>query len=62
MGTNGAPLLVDLFLYPYETEFLQNIVKNKNIKDAKSFNFTYRYIDDVLSIINPSIGKWLPSM
>ena len=62
MGTNCAPLLADLFLYSYETEFLQNLVRNKNIKDAKSFNFTYRYIDDVLSINNPSFAKWLPSI
>jgi len=57
MGTNCAPLLADLFLYSYETEFLQNLVKNKKIKDARSFNFTYRYIDDVLSINNPSFVK-----
>ncbi len=30
--------------------------------DAKSFNFTYRYIDDVLSINNPSFSQWLPSI
>ena len=62
MGTNCAPLLADLFLYSYETEFLQNLVKNKKIKDARSFNFTYRYIDDVLSINNPSFARWLPSI
>ena len=32
------------------------------MKDAKSFNFTYRYIDDVLSINNPSFAQWLPSI
>jgi hypothetical protein len=26
MGTNCAPLLADLFLYSYESEFLQNLV------------------------------------
>jgi hypothetical protein len=31
MGTNCAPLLVDLFLYSYESEFLQKLVKNKKI-------------------------------
>ena len=41
MGTNCAPLLVDLFLYSYE------LVKDKKIHEARAFNFTYRYIDDV---------------
>jgi hypothetical protein len=50
MGTNCAPLLADLFLYSYESEFLQLLVKDKKIHEARSFNFTYRYIDDVLSI------------
>jgi hypothetical protein len=29
MGTNCAPLLADLFLYSYESEFLQKLVKDK---------------------------------
>ena len=59
MGTNCAPLLADLFLYSYEAEFLQNLVKNKKHREAKSFNFTFRYIDDVLSINNPAINNYL---
>ena len=50
MGTNCAPLLADLFLYSYESEFLQKLVKDKKIHEARAFNFTFRYIDDVLSI------------
>jgi hypothetical protein len=50
MGTNCAPLLADLFLYSYESEFLQKLVKDKKMQEARAFNFTYRYIDDVLSI------------
>ena len=52
MGTNCAPLLADLFLYSFESEFLQKLVKDKEIREARAFNFTYRYIDDVLSINN----------
>ena len=59
MGTNCAPLLADLFLYSYEAEFLQNLVKNKNIKVKKSFNFTFRYIDDVLSLNHKKFGDFL---
>ena len=28
MGTNCAPLLADLFLYSYENEFLDNMIKS----------------------------------
>jgi hypothetical protein len=31
MGTNCAPLLADLFLYSYESEFRQKLVKDKKI-------------------------------
>ena len=59
MGTNCAPLLADLFLYSYESEFLQKLVKDKKIHEARAFNFTYRYIDDVLSI-NSRFAEFLP--
>jgi len=48
MGTKCAPLLVDLFLYSYEADFIQGILK----KLARSCNFTFRYTDDVLSLNN----------
>lgn len=60
MGTNCAPLLADLFLYSYETEFLQNLVRNNKIKEARSFNFSYRYIDDVLSLNNSNFADYIP--
>ena len=60
MGTNYAPLLADLFLYSYESEFLQKLVKDKKIHEARAFNFTYRYIDDVLSINNSRFAEFLP--
>jgi hypothetical protein len=41
MGTNCAPLLADLFLCSYESEFLQNLVKDKKIHETRAFNFTY---------------------
>jgi hypothetical protein len=45
--------------WSYESEFLQKLVKNKKIHEARAFNFTYRYIDDVLSINNSRIDKEL---
>jgi hypothetical protein len=59
MGTNCAPLLADLLLYSYESEF-QKLVKDKKIHGARAFNFTYRYIDDVLSINNSRFAEFLP--
>jgi hypothetical protein len=52
MGTNCPPLLADLFLSSYEAEFVQKLLQDNNKKLAVSFNHTYRYIDDVLSINN----------
>ena len=60
MGTNGVPLLADLFLYSYESEILQKLVKDKKIHEARAFNFTYRYLDDVLSINNSRFVEFLP--
>ena len=60
MGTNCAPLLSNLFLYSCESEFLQNLVKDKKIHEARAFNFTYRYNDDVFSINDPRFAEFLP--
>ena len=54
-----APLLADLFLYSYEAEFIQTLIKSGKRHFAKSFHFTYRYIDDVLSINNPKFGDYI---
>ena len=48
MGTNCAPLLGDLFLYSYENEFLDKLVKEGKRKLARKFNLSYRYIDDLI--------------
>ena len=50
MGINCAPLLADLVLYSYEAEFVQSLLQAGKIHLAQQFNFTYRYIDDVLSL------------
>ena len=43
MGTNCAPLLADLFLYSYENEFLDNMIRSGHRRLARSFNLCYRY-------------------
>ena len=52
MGTNCAPLLADLLLYSYKADFIQWLLKKNEKKLARSFNFTFRYIDDVFSLRN----------
>jgi hypothetical protein len=59
MGTNCAPLLAHLFLYSYEADFIQGLVKKNEKKIARSFNFTFRYIDDVFSLNNSRFGDFV---
>jgi hypothetical protein len=56
MGTNCAPLLADQFLYSYEADFMQWLLKKNEKKLPRSFNFTFRYIDDILSLNNSRFG------
>ena len=59
MGTNCAPLLADLFLYSYGAEFVQSLLQAGKKHLAQQFNFTYRYIDDVLSLKNTKFAEYL---
>jgi hypothetical protein len=59
MGTNCAPLLANLFLYSYEADFIQGLLKKNEKKLARSFNFKFRYIDDVLSLNNSRFGDFV---
>ena len=62
MGTNCIPLLADLFLYSCEADFIQGLLKKNEKKLARSFNFTLRYIDDVLSLNNSRFGDFVDSI
>ena len=58
MATNCAPLLAALFLYSYEAEFVQSILQAGKKHLVQQFNFTYRYIDNVLCVKSrPSCSK-----
>ena len=58
-GTNCAPLLADLFLYSYESEFLDKLVNTGKRKLAKKFNLSYRYIDDLISFNNKKYKEFI---
>ena len=59
MGTNCAPLHADLFLYSYENEFLDNMIRGGHRRPSRSFNLCYRYIDDLLVLITRSFLDYL---
>jgi hypothetical protein len=48
-----------LFLYSHEVDFIQEILNKNEKKLAQSFNFTFRYIDDVLSLNNSKLGDFV---
>ena len=54
-----APLLTDFFLYSYEADFIQGLLKTNEKKLARSSNFMFRYIDDVLSLNNSRFGDFV---
>ena len=59
MGTNCVHLLADLFLYSSEADFIQRLLKKNDKKLARSCNFTFRYIGDVLSLNNSRFGDFV---
>ena len=59
IGTNCAPLVVDLFLFCYERDFMMSLSDDKQayVIDA----FYTRYLDDILNINNVYFGQIYPS-
>ena len=56
MGTDCAPLLANLFLFHYEYKFMLNNLKQDR-QLAKRFSNTFRYIDDLLTLNNPTFEE-----
>ena len=59
VGANCAPLLADLFLYSYENEFLDKLIKEGKRKLARKLNLSYRYIDDLISFNNKRFKEFI---
>ena len=55
MGTNYAPLLADLFLHPFEYDFVLNSMKQDMTKAIPLSN-TFPYTDDLFSVNNEEFG------
>ena len=62
MGTNCAPLLADLFLYSYESEFLDSLVRRSHRRLGRSFNLCYRHIDDLIVSNNKKFLDYLKNI
>ena len=52
MGTDCAPYLANLFLFAYEFDFLNAILKEKDFTTLHKFKKCHRYIDDLLAVNN----------
>ena len=52
VSTNCAPLLADLFLFCYETDFLLSLSDDNQSETIEAFNSTSRYLDNLLNINN----------
>ena len=52
IGTNCAPLVADLFLLCYETDFIVSLFDNKQADIIDAITITARYLDDILNINN----------
>jgi len=49
MGSDPAPFMANLFLYHYEKKWLQ-ATKKRDIRKARRFGSTFRFIDDLCAI------------
>jgi len=58
MGTNCAPPLANLYLYAYESGFIDRLEMARP-KAAKDFHMSFRLIDDVLSADNPCLREYI---
>ena len=59
MGKNCAPFLADLFLYPYENDFLEKLIQEGKRKLARIFSLSYRYNDNIICFSNTRFKKFI---
>ena len=52
MGTNCAPLVADMFLFCYESDFMKSLSRGNQADIIEAFNSTFRYLDELLNTDN----------
>ena len=50
MGIDPAPFMANLFLHFYEFRYIKDLVENGEIAEAGVLKYTFRYLDDLLSL------------
>ena len=53
MGSICTHLVADLFLYCYESDFMDSLNHDNPADVIETFDLTSRYLDDLLNIDNP---------
>lgn len=59
MGTNCAPKLANLYLYTYESSFIDRVTHVLGLEAARLFHLYCRLIDDVMSLDNPIVQDYI---
>ena len=62
VGINCANILADLFLYSYESDFPNNVIRTGQRKFARSFNVCFQYINYLLVFNNNKFWKYVKDM
>ena len=58
MGTYCTPLVADLFLFCYESDFMMFLSDDKQADIIDALNTTTRYLDDILNINDKYLTIW----
>ena len=61
MGTNCAPLIADLFLFCYETDFMLSLSDDNQSEAIDAFSSTSRYLDYILNNDNNFLDSMIMS-
>ena len=58
MGSNCAPLVVDLYLFCCERDFMLSLSEDNQSDVIKAFNLNSRYLDELLILTITSLISW----
>ena len=62
MGTNCAPLVADLFLFCYESNFMTSLSGDSQADIIEAFSQTSDFLDDLLNIESLFQGNGRPGL